>query len=93
MSNVYTRSTTYYNFSKYSVIAWFLLGLTLISWMCGESAAAVPATKGGGGGGGGGVIVHPKIDVNYMSNRRVPKGPDPIHNRRASNSRRPPGKA
>ncbi|KAI4382561.1 hypothetical protein MLD38_008511 [Melastoma candidum] len=30
--------------------------------------------------------------VNYMSERRVPRGADPIHNRRARNSRRNPGK-
>ncbi|MED6163183.1 hypothetical protein PIB30_077463 [Stylosanthes scabra] len=32
-------------------------------------------------------------DFNYMSKRRVPNGPDPIHNRRAGNSGRPPGQA
>lgn len=31
--------------------------------------------------------------INYMSKRRVPNGPDPIHNRRAGNSGRPPGQA
>ncbi|KAK1415693.1 hypothetical protein QVD17_31478 [Tagetes erecta] len=32
---------------------------------------------------------------NYlgMNERRVPNGPDPIHNRKAGNSRRPPGQA
>ncbi|KAE8688290.1 serine/threonine-protein phosphatase PP2A catalytic subunit-like [Hibiscus syriacus] len=35
-------------------------------------------------------LVHPRMDLNYMSKRRVPKGPDPIHNRRAGNSKRPP---
>ncbi|KAI3516354.1 hypothetical protein L1887_15269 [Cichorium endivia] len=34
--------------------------------------------------------VRPNLDVNK---RRVPNGPDPIHNRRAGNSRRPPGQA
>ncbi|KAK8582827.1 hypothetical protein V6N13_069595 [Hibiscus sabdariffa] len=35
-----------------------------------------------------------KQDLNYyMSKRRVPNGPDPIHNRRAGNSGRPPGQA
>lgn len=24
---------------------------------------------------------HPQLDLNYMSKRRVPNGPDPIHNR------------
>ncbi|PHU02742.1 hypothetical protein BC332_27993 [Capsicum chinense] len=37
--------------------------------------------------------VHPKIDLNLVSKRRVPNGPDPIHNRRARSSRRPPGQA
>uniref|UniRef100_A0A5B6YXE7 Putative CLAVATA3/ESR (CLE)-related protein 25 n=1 Tax=Davidia involucrata TaxID=16924 RepID=A0A5B6YXE7_DAVIN len=32
-------------------------------------------------------------DLNYMSNRRVPNGPDPIHNRRAGNSGQPPRQA
>ncbi|XVF02326.1 hypothetical protein REPUB_Repub04eG0166000 [Reevesia pubescens] len=36
-------------------------------------------------------MVHPQLDLNYMSKRRVPNGPDPIHNRRAGNSKRPPG--
>ncbi|XP_039068786.1 uncharacterized protein LOC120215071 [Hibiscus syriacus] len=36
-------------------------------------------------------LVHRRMDLNYMSKRRVPNGPDPIHNRRAGNSRRPPG--
>ncbi|KAG8489843.1 hypothetical protein CXB51_017867 [Gossypium anomalum] len=30
---------------------------------------------------------------NYVSRRRVPNGPDPIHNRRVSKSRQPPGRA
>ncbi|XP_062111742.1 CLAVATA3/ESR (CLE)-related protein 25-like [Humulus lupulus] len=39
-------------------------------------------------------LVHPKLDlINYMSKRRVPNGPDPIHNRRAGKSGRPPGQA
>ncbi|GMJ13155.1 CLAVATA3/ESR-RELATED 26 [Hibiscus trionum] len=35
-------------------------------------------------------LVHQRMDLNYMSKRRVPNGPDPIHNRRAGNSGRPP---
>ncbi|XP_039034965.1 CLAVATA3/ESR (CLE)-related protein 25-like [Hibiscus syriacus] len=35
-------------------------------------------------------LVHRRMDLNYMSKRRVPNGPDPIHNRRAGNSGRPP---
>ncbi|KAI9121263.1 hypothetical protein K1719_008296 [Acacia pycnantha] len=32
----------------------------------------------------------PKSGLIYVSKRRVPNGPDPIHNRRAVNSRQPP---
>ncbi|KAK4423789.1 hypothetical protein Salat_1961800 [Sesamum alatum] len=35
-----------------------------------------------------------KFDLNYSnSKRKVPNGPDPIHNRRAGSSRQPPGQA
>ncbi|CAK9313277.1 unnamed protein product [Citrullus colocynthis] len=44
-------------------------------------------------GGGRNKLVHPEWHLNYISKRRVPNGPDPIHNRRAGNSGRPPGKA
>ncbi|KAL7261011.1 hypothetical protein ACSBR1_006637 [Camellia fascicularis] len=37
--------------------------------------------------------VQPRSDLNFMSKRRVPNGPDPIHNRRIGNSRQPPGHA
>ncbi|XWS30305.1 hypothetical protein CRYUN_Cryun24cG0105800 [Craigia yunnanensis] len=36
---------------------------------------------------------HQDFLLNYVSKRRVPNGPDPIHNRRAANSRQPPGRA
>lgn len=36
---------------------------------------------------------HQYLNLNYVSKRRVPNGPDPIHNRRASKSRQPPGRA
>ncbi|GKU97043.1 hypothetical protein SLEP1_g10226 [Rubroshorea leprosula] len=36
---------------------------------------------------------HQDFNLNYVSKRRVPNGPDPIHNRRAEKSRRPPGRA
>lgn len=32
-----------------------------------------------------------RTNLNYMSKRRVPNGPDPIHNRKAGNSGQPPG--
>ncbi|WOG88804.1 hypothetical protein DCAR_0208039 [Daucus carota subsp. sativus] len=36
----------------------------------------------------------PNSDFNFnMNKRRVPNGPDPIHNRKAGNSGRPPGQA
>ncbi|XP_039015215.1 CLAVATA3/ESR (CLE)-related protein 25-like [Hibiscus syriacus] len=38
-------------------------------------------------------VAYPKQDLNCMSKRRVPNGPDLIHNRRAGNSGRPPGQA
>ncbi|KAJ4974105.1 hypothetical protein NE237_007279 [Protea cynaroides] len=38
-------------------------------------------------------IVPPDLDINYMSKRRVPNGPDPIHNRRAGKSKQLPGRA
>ncbi|KAE9597062.1 hypothetical protein Lal_00007894 [Lupinus albus] len=38
-------------------------------------------------------VKNEELDFNYISKRRVPNGPDPIHNRRAGNSDRPPGKA
>ncbi|GAV73083.1 hypothetical protein CFOL_v3_16570 [Cephalotus follicularis] len=38
-------------------------------------------------------FVHQHIKLNVVSKRRVPSGPDPIHNRRAFKSRQPPGRA
>ncbi|XP_031489074.1 uncharacterized protein LOC116256746 [Nymphaea colorata] len=35
---------------------------------------------------------HPQPDPISTSKRRVPNGPDPIHNRRAGKSRQPPGR-
>nr|QLJ82593.1 clavata3/endosperm 25 [Panax ginseng] len=36
---------------------------------------------------------HRHFDLNYVSKRRVPNGPDPIHNRRAGKSTQPPDRA
>ncbi|XWS32822.1 hypothetical protein CRYUN_Cryun22dG0022700 [Craigia yunnanensis] len=36
---------------------------------------------------------HQDFHLNYVSKRRIPSGPDPIHNRRAEKSRVPPGRA
>ncbi|KAK9119541.1 hypothetical protein Scep_017634 [Stephania cephalantha] len=38
-------------------------------------------------------VIHSDLDPNYMSKRRVPNGPDPIHNRRAGKSGQPAGRA
>ncbi|XP_074577350.1 uncharacterized protein LOC141837903 [Curcuma longa] len=35
---------------------------------------------------------HQNLDPFYSSKRRVPNGPDPIHNRRAGKSGRPSGR-
>ncbi|KAL3636307.1 hypothetical protein CASFOL_020854 [Castilleja foliolosa] len=34
-----------------------------------------------------------KFFLNYVSKRKIPNGPDPIHNRKAGSSHRPPGQA
>ncbi|CAK7332721.1 unnamed protein product [Dovyalis caffra] len=40
------------------------------------------------------LVYNSELDLNYMMNKRkVPNGPDPIHNRGAGNSKRPPGRA
>ncbi|GAA0140369.1 hypothetical protein Leryth_022680 [Lithospermum erythrorhizon] len=36
---------------------------------------------------------HQRFDLHLVSKRRVPRGPDPIHNRRTGNSHQPPGRA
>ncbi|KAJ7970927.1 CLAVATA3/ESR (CLE)-related protein 25 [Quillaja saponaria] len=36
---------------------------------------------------------HQNFEWMYVSKRRVPNGPDPIHNRKAVNSRQPPVRA
>ncbi|CAK7338610.1 unnamed protein product [Dovyalis caffra] len=38
-------------------------------------------------------VIHHDLDLNYVSKRRVPNGPDPIHNRKTSLSRQPPGRS
>ncbi|GMP29088.1 hypothetical protein CsSME_00004354 [Camellia sinensis var. sinensis] len=37
-------------------------------------------------------VGHWDLDPNYESKRRVPNGPDPIHNRKAGKTREPPGR-
>ncbi|KAK1432831.1 hypothetical protein QVD17_09733 [Tagetes erecta] len=34
-----------------------------------------------------------ELVLNYVSKRRVPNGPDPIHNRKVTNTRQPPERA
>ncbi|KAH6758129.1 hypothetical protein C2S52_022977 [Perilla frutescens var. hirtella] len=34
--------------------------------------------------------VHHDLNLNFVSKRRVPNGPDPIHNRRVKTTRLPP---
>ncbi|KAL7605807.1 hypothetical protein Lser_V15G20600 [Lactuca serriola] len=41
----------------------------------------------------GGVTVSKPVVVNYVSKRRVPNGPDPIHNRKVGNARETPERA
>ncbi|KAK4393056.1 CLAVATA3/ESR (CLE)-related protein 25 [Sesamum angolense] len=77
-------------------LLWFLLVLSLADWRNGRDAAVttVPSTASvkflnpiGTGKSG----VHDRnFDLNCVSKRRVPNGPDPIHNRRVGSSRLPP---
>ncbi|KAM0987341.1 hypothetical protein ACFX13_011681 [Malus domestica] len=82
------------------VVECFLRTLAVVGFIClllvgtletqgGTSTAASKHTDAVGRG----KLVHPDLNFNYMSKRRVPNGPDPIHNRRAGNSGRPPGQA
>ncbi|KAJ6421746.1 hypothetical protein OIU84_029019 [Salix udensis] len=43
--------------------------------------------------GGESHLVRHDMDLNYVSKRRVPNGPDPIHNRKTVQSRQPPGRS
>ncbi|KAL8231550.1 hypothetical protein R6Q57_001328 [Mikania cordata] len=36
---------------------------------------------------------HKGLLLNHVSKRRVPNGPDPIHNRKVTNTRQPPERA
>ncbi|KAJ6866686.1 CLAVATA3/ESR (CLE)-related protein 25 [Populus alba x Populus x berolinensis] len=38
-------------------------------------------------------LIRHDMDPNYVSKRRVPNGPDPIHNRKTVQSRQPPGQS
>lgn len=66
----------------------FLRTLAVVGFIClllvgtletqgGTSTAASKHTDAVGRG----KLVHPDLNFNYMSKRRVPNGPDPIHNR------------
>ncbi|KAL0350948.1 UNVERIFIED_CONTAM: CLAVATA3/ESR (CLE)-related protein 25 [Sesamum radiatum] len=78
-------------------LLWFLLVLGLADWRNGRDAAitTVPSTKSvqflkpietAGKSG----VRDRNFDLNCVSKRRVPNGPDPIHNRRVGSSRLPP---
>ncbi|KAI3713191.1 hypothetical protein L1987_71764 [Smallanthus sonchifolius] len=66
---------------------WFLLFATTIHARTAvPSAASFEVFKSQGKTRDGSVL-------NYVSKRRVPNGPDPIHNRRTRNTRQPPDRA
>ncbi|KAI3503389.1 hypothetical protein L1887_31830 [Cichorium endivia] len=65
---------------------WFLLFVVL-------KTIAVPSTSSFGGFQSRGGTRKEGLVLNYVSKRRVPNGPDPIHNRRTRNTRQPPDRA
>ncbi|KAA8530294.1 hypothetical protein F0562_005003 [Nyssa sinensis] len=81
---------------SFMAFIWFLFVGVLSNWETKTTTVTIPSTS------------NPKLlkligterhavyrdlDLNYVSKRRVPNGPDPIHNRRAWNSRQLPGQA
>ncbi|XP_051118468.1 CLAVATA3/ESR (CLE)-related protein 25 [Andrographis paniculata] len=74
-------------------VVWFLVVVSLSSdWnnRRDNAVTAVPSITGGRGKQQGSSIHHQDININYVSKRRVPNGPDPIHNRRAGDLQLPP---
>ncbi|KAK9052436.1 hypothetical protein SSX86_029065 [Deinandra increscens subsp. villosa] len=68
---------------------WFLLFATTI-----HARRVVPSTASFGGFKSLGRNTRQDGSVlNYVSKRRVPNGPDPIHNRKMENTRQPPNRA
>ncbi|KAK9090574.1 hypothetical protein Sjap_023751 [Stephania japonica] len=74
-------------FSFFGVLASTVSESTAASWATkGERLPPSPSSSP--------TVFHTNFDHNYIaSKRKVPNGPDPIHNRRAGDSRRPPGRA
>ncbi|KAI3452359.1 hypothetical protein Pfo_009024 [Paulownia fortunei] len=72
---------------------WFLLLVSLVDWNNRRDIITIPSTrsvellKPTGSEEPG---LHQDSDLNYVSKRRVPNGPDPIHNRRTGTSKLPP---
>ncbi|KAI7757087.1 hypothetical protein M8C21_028487 [Ambrosia artemisiifolia] len=67
---------------------WFLLFATTVHAM-----RVVPSTASLEGVKSQGKTRRDGSVINYVSKRRVPNGPDPIHNRRTRNTRQPPNRA
>ncbi|KAD3641038.1 hypothetical protein E3N88_30302 [Mikania micrantha] len=68
---------------------WFLLFSTTI-----HARLTVPSIPSFGGFKSQGRITRKDgSTLNYVSKRRVPNGPDPIHNRRTRNTGQPPNRA
>nr|XP_043608781.1 CLAVATA3/ESR (CLE)-related protein 25-like [Erigeron canadensis] len=63
---------------------WFLL-FTVSTTI--QAKLGVPSTASFG------VFKSRGVVLNYVSKRRVPNGPDPIHNRRTRNNGQPPDRA
>ncbi|GMH27618.1 hypothetical protein Nepgr_029461 [Nepenthes gracilis] len=75
------------------LLLWLLAGASIASREIRTAAAATSSARMEVVTAGKLVAVQPTMDINSMNKRRVPNGPDPIHNRRAGNSRQPPGRA
>ncbi|BAT99346.1 CLAVATA3/ESR (CLE)-related protein 25-like [Vigna umbellata] len=97
-----TRASSSFFLPKFfrALLVGGLLCLLLLVTLGGGEGSRQPATQWSEERVKHGVVVgrdmpvdREELDFNYMSKRRVPNGPDPIHNRRAGNSGRPPGQA
>ncbi|KVI02528.1 CLAVATA3/ESR (CLE)-related protein 25-like [Cynara cardunculus var. scolymus] len=69
---------------------WFLLFAVSTTI---QATLAVPSTASFGGFKSRGAKRQEGSVFSYVSKRRVPNGPDPIHNRRTRNTRQPPDRA
>ncbi|KAJ0433024.1 hypothetical protein HanPSC8_Chr17g0766081 [Helianthus annuus] len=70
----------------------FLVGFLLFATTI-QARLAVPSTASFGGFKSRGKTRQDGSVLNYVSKRRVPNGPDPIHNRRTRDTRQPPNRA